>query len=169
MLELHQREGCPDCAQVRRFLELHQISYVAVPVAKLGSERRQTLEMVGNRSAEVPLLVDGDQVIQGSGPILDYLAENHGKGSFADPRYGLTRRLPGVSFEDAISRSTKALADEGFGILTEIDVRATLKKKLDVDFPNYKILGACNPPLAHKALSAEPGIGLLLPCNVVVA
>ena len=87
----------------------------------------------------------------------------------SDPTYGLTRHLPGTSYEDAIAGVTEALATEGFGILTEIDVKETLKKKLDVDFRRYLILGACNPTLAHRALLAEPLIGLLLPCNVVVA
>lgn len=81
--------------------------------------------------------------------------------------YGMTVRLP-VRFADAVPRVREALAEQGFGILTEIDVRETMRAKLDVDYPDYLILGACNPPLAHRALTTEPRIGLLLPCNVVV-
>jgi uncharacterized protein (DUF302 family) len=72
------------------------------------------------------------------------------------------------SFDNAVEKVTEALKAEGFGILTEIDVKATLKKKIDVDFYNYKILGACNPPYAYKALLAEDKIGTMLPCNVII-
>jgi len=82
--------------------------------------------------------------------------------------YGYTRRLEGTDFETAVERVTAALKQEGFGVLTEIDVQATLKEKIDVDFRRYRILGACNPVLAHQALSRELQLGLLLPCNVVV-
>ena len=71
-------------------------------------------------------------------------------------------------FDEAIEKVTAALKEEGFGVLTEIDVKETLKKKLDVDFKKYKILGACNPNFAHQALSEEDKIGVMLPCNVVV-
>jgi len=73
-----------------------------------------------------------------------------------------------ISFNEAIERVTDELKNEGFGVLTEIDVKATLKKKLDVDFRNYRILGACNPTFAYRALSLEDKIGLMLPCNVIV-
>ena len=77
-------------------------------------------------------------------------------------------KIVNSSFEEALDKVTEELKKEGFGVLTEIDVKETLKKKINVDFRKYKILGACNPSFAHKALQAEPNIGILLPCNVVI-
>jgi uncharacterized protein (DUF302 family) len=74
----------------------------------------------------------------------------------------------GISFDEAVARVTEHLKKEGFGILTEIDVKETIKKKLNLDFRKYKILGACNPPFAHRALQVEDKIGTMLPCNVIV-
>jgi uncharacterized protein (DUF302 family) len=81
--------------------------------------------------------------------------------------YSYTKEIK-LSYDEALNTIPGELKKEGFGVLTEIDVKETMKKKLDVDFPRYKILGACNPPFAHKALVAEANIGTLLPCNVVV-
>lgn len=77
-------------------------------------------------------------------------------------------KVSDLTYEEALVKVTEELKKEGFGVLTEIDIKETLKKKLDVDFRKYKILGACNPPFAYKALQAEEKIGLLLPCNIVV-
>lgn len=82
--------------------------------------------------------------------------------------YTFNKLLKGKSFDEVVSHVTEELKKEGFGVLTEIDVKETLKKKIDVDFKKYKILGACNPQLAYKALQAEDKIGVFLPCNVIV-
>ena len=82
--------------------------------------------------------------------------------------YYFNTKVEGVTFDETIEKVTEELQKEGFGVLTEIDVKATLKKKLDVDFKNYRILGACNPTYAHKALQKEDKVGVMLPCNIVV-
>ena len=82
--------------------------------------------------------------------------------------YYFNKILTDIPFEEAIEKTIQALKNEGFGILSQIDIKTTLKKKLDVNFPNYMILGACNPPFAYKALQVEDKIGTMLPCNVIV-
>ncbi len=85
-----------------------------------------------------------------------------------DPSYGFEAKLEGVSMSEAVQRVTAALKVEGFGVLTSIDIQKAFNEKLGIDFRPYVILGACNPKLAHKALGADPYMGLLLPCNVVL-
>ncbi|MBU2581349.1 MAG: DUF302 domain-containing protein [Alphaproteobacteria bacterium] len=82
--------------------------------------------------------------------------------------YTIDRTITGAGFDEVDARIRKSLADKGFGVLTEIDVKATMKKKLDVDMESYRILGACNPGMAHQAIGMEPRVGAMLPCNVIL-
>jgi uncharacterized protein (DUF302 family) len=82
--------------------------------------------------------------------------------------YTINRKLEGATFDEAVERTRRALADRGFGVLTEIDAQSTMKKKLGVDMDAYRILGACNPKMAHMAIGMEPRVGAMLPCNVII-
>ena len=82
--------------------------------------------------------------------------------------YTINRLISDAAIDDVDARTRKALADHGFGVLTEIDVKATMKKKIDVDMPAYRILGACNPKMAYQAIGIEPRVGAMLPCNVIL-
>ncbi|MEN6543290.1 DUF302 domain-containing protein [Parvibaculum sp.] len=82
--------------------------------------------------------------------------------------YTINRMFNDATFDDIDARTRRALADHGFGVLTEIDVKATMKKKLDIEMPAYRILGACNPKMAHQAIGIEPRVGAMLPCNVIL-
>ena len=82
--------------------------------------------------------------------------------------YTIDRKIAGLSLDEAEARTRKALADHGFGVLTEIDAKATMKTKLGIDMPGYRILGTCNPKMAHQAIGIEPRVGAMLPCNVIL-
>ena len=82
--------------------------------------------------------------------------------------YTINRVISGIDFDEAVTRTREALSEKGFGVLTEIDVKVTLKKKIDADVDDYLILGACNPRMAHEAMKIEPRVGAMLPCNVIV-
>lgn len=167
-LVLYQRETCPYCQIVRKKLSQLNQPVFLVPVEKKGADRKELLELSGQRS--VPVLTHGDEVITGSQEILTYLDKQFGQGATGPMPandIGLDAKVSGT-YEEVVTKTIEALKSVGFGVLTEIDVKATLKKKIDVDVPQYTILGACNPGFAHKVLEAEPSIGLLLPCNVTV-
>lgn len=167
-LILYQQEGCPYCQIVRKKINLLGLRVLMVPVEDKPEDREELRRVSGQEA--VPVLVDKEKVIVESKEILQYLDQVYGTGQsekMPSNDYGLRIKVKG-NFEEVVQKTIEALKTQGFGVLTDIDVKKTLKKKLDVDVPQQVILGACNPNFAHKALSAEEDLGLLLPCNVVV-
>lgn len=167
-LILYQRETCPYCQLVRKKLNLLGLRFLLVPVEQNGKDREEVRKISGQQS--VPVLVDQGKVLVESNAILDYLDKTYGNGQPAkmpSNDYGLRVKVKG-DFNEVVEKTIAALKTEGFGVLTDINVKETLKKKIDVDVPQQVILGACNPKFAHQALEAEEDLGLLLPCNVVV-
>jgi len=167
-LVLYQRETCPFCQIVRKKLSLLNLPVLLMPVEKTGSERKALKELSGQQ--QVPVLADGEEVIVGSEQILVYLDKKFGQGKTGPMPandYGMGTTVNGP-YEKVVEKTIEALKTQGFGVLTEIDIKATLKKKIDVDIPHHIILGACNPGFAHQATTMEPDISLLLPCNVTV-
>lgn len=167
-LVLYQREECPFSHLVRKKLTQLRIPAVMIPVEKNGPERKELIELSGQRA--VPVLKDGDEVIVDSAVIIEYLDKKYGTGEnnpLPGSDYGLRTFVSGT-FEEVKEKTLAAFKESGFGMLTEIDVKATLKTKLDVDLEPNTILGMCNPQMAHQAMGMEPDLGLLLPCNVVI-
>jgi glutaredoxin len=186
MLELFQTEWCPASRRVRQRLTVLGLDYInrQVPVER---EARTTLREATGFDTIPALLLENGSAVVGEENILVYLSEHfvepleaethQQKAARARRRYLeeecqarnrlRAQRKTTLPFDEAIERVREGLKSEGFGVLCEIDVQATLKKKLGIDGEPYTLLGACNPMLAHQALDAEPELGALLPCNVV--
>ncbi|MDX8402566.1 MAG: DUF302 domain-containing protein [Mariprofundaceae bacterium] len=160
-MKLYYQADCPYCQMVLRMIHAAGVDCELLP----DTAHQDEVKTLGGT---VPVLVDGGTTIAGSREIIDHLKTTHDlPAEVAANDYGMRVTFDGT-VEAAEQAITEALKDAGFGVLTRIDVAATLKKKLDLDRPPYVILGACNPKIASQAIEMEPELGLLLPCNVIV-
>lgn len=160
-MKLYYQADCPYCQMVLRMVHAAGVDCELLP----DSAHRDEVKALGGM---VPVLVDGGKTIAGSREIIAHLKSAHSlSDEVASNDYGMRTTFDGT-VEEAEAAITEALKEFGFGVLTRIDVAATLKKKLDLDRPPYVILGACNPKIASQAIEMEPELGLLLPCNVIV-
>ena len=162
---LYQTEDCVFSGLVRRKLDALGLNYEI----QTATEGRAEVEAISNQKG-VPVLVHGNRVFSDSKLIISYLDDEFGDGKetpLSGRNYGLACEVEGT-LEEVREKTIAAMKEQGFGLLTEIDVKATLKKKIDADVVPNSILGFCNPGFAHEGMQAEPDLGLLLPCNVVV-
>lgn len=163
-LKLYYLHDCPYCQVL--FKKLHELN-LSCQMIPAGKDRSDVEKISGQKS--VPVLVDGDTVLSETDTIISHLDKRYGNGKseIISNSYGLEKVFKGT-VDEAEAAITASLKEVGFGVLTYIDVKDTLKKKINFDRRPYRILGACNPKIAATALEAEENIGLLLPCNVVV-
>jgi len=164
-ITLYHLEDCPYCHLVRRKLEFLGLPALVIPVKPLGADRKELKEKTGQSS--VPALIDEGQVLVDSSVILEYLDKKYGPVEMPSNDYGIAVELEG-EFGAIREKTIAALKEVGFGLLTEIDAQATIKKKIDKDLEPYSILGFCNPGYAYHGMTNEKDIGLLLPCNVLI-
>ncbi len=164
-LVLYNLEDCPYCHLVRRKLDFLGFSYQVKTVPAQGEDRAELKALSGQSG--VPFLVDGANKISDSSKILAYLDQTYGSQPMSGADLGIRTQVLG-SYDEVRAKAIEAFKAVGFGLLTEIDVKKTMKTKLDLDMAPYGILGFCNPGYASKGIAAEPDLGLLLPCNVVI-
>ena len=167
-LTLYNLESCPFCSLIRKKMEALELPVMLIPVPENGDDRKEVIEVSGQKS--IPVFIDGDEVMTSSKEIMAHLDTKYGSGSpvaLTSNDIGWRTFVKG-SYDEVYAKTTKAFQEAGFGVLTEINVQATLKKKMDIDMAPNTILGMCQPQLAYDSMMAEPDTGLLLPCNVVI-
>lgn len=164
-LTLYHLADCPFCHLVRRKLDYLGLDYLAKSVDHEGSKRTELIEKTGQQA--VPVLFDGEKSITDSLEIIAYLDQKYGPSELPGADYGIDTEVSGT-YEEVLEKTVAAFKEVGFGLLTEIDVKATMKKKLDKDLDPYIILGFCNPNYAYHGITNEPDLGLLLPCNAII-